>query len=249
MLTKSQINKLGERLRAGTTLDIGLLALLQEFRATFDGPMSAAQAQLKELGLEASSRLKTVNTIIEKLRREKTRLAEMQDIAGLRIVADVDLAWQDAQVDKIVGVFPIARIIDRRANPSHGYRAVHIIATLGEHAVEIQVRTHLQDLWAQAMERLADEAGRAIRYGGAPERRGEDVDRLLKISLEIATIEVAQTELARMRTNLPVAYRAASNQHALRLHQARLATFQTKVRQHERSIRAMLKQLMQGGRP
>jgi ppGpp synthetase/RelA/SpoT-type nucleotidyltranferase len=37
--------------------------------------MFRAQTVLTELGLDATSRLKTTNTIIEKLRRERTRLA------------------------------------------------------------------------------------------------------------------------------------------------------------------------------
>ena len=81
-MTKSQINKLGQKLRTLAELDADTLAQLQEFRASFDEPMFRAQTQIRKLGFEATSRLKTINTIIEKLRREKTRLAEMQDIAG-----------------------------------------------------------------------------------------------------------------------------------------------------------------------
>jgi hypothetical protein len=44
--------------------------------------------------------------------------------------------------------------------------------------VEIQVRTTLQDLWAQAVERLADEVGREIRYGGVPAAHAGTVERL-----------------------------------------------------------------------
>ena len=57
---------------------------------------------------------------------------------------------------------------DRRAVPSHGYRAVHVIVTVDHRLVEIQVRTTLQDLWAQVVERLADQWGRGIRYGDPP---------------------------------------------------------------------------------
>ncbi len=194
-MTKSQINKLGEKLRKAFELDAESLLRLQQVRASYDGPMSAAQTLLRELGFEATSRLKTTNTIIEKLRRERTRLAEMQDIGGLRIVSEVDLTKQDEIVKKIVDAFPLTRVIDRRRRPTHGYRAVHVIATLDERLIEIQVRTQLQDLWAQAMERLADEAGREIRYGGAPQKRGEDVESLLNISHEIAEIEVMFTKL------------------------------------------------------
>jgi ppGpp synthetase/RelA/SpoT-type nucleotidyltranferase len=61
-----------------------------------------------------------------------------------------------------------------------------VIVTLDNHLLEIQVRTLVQDLWAQAMERLADEAGREIRYGGAPQKRAADVENLLNISNEIS---------------------------------------------------------------
>jgi len=94
-MTKSQINKLGQKLRMLGPLDTETLRKLQEFRASFDAPMFRAQTQLKQLGFEATSRLKTINTIIEKPQREKTRLAEMQDIAGLRVVSKADLTEQD----------------------------------------------------------------------------------------------------------------------------------------------------------
>lgn len=74
-MTKSQINRLGERLRAGP-VDDAMLEDLQQFRAGYAGPMVSAQTLIKSaLGLDATARLKTVNTTLEKLRREKTRLS------------------------------------------------------------------------------------------------------------------------------------------------------------------------------
>ena len=249
-MTKSQINKLGEKLRKAFELDAETLWRLQQVRASYDEPMLGAQTLLRELGFEATSRLKTTNTIIEKLRRERTRLSEMQDIGGLRIVSEVDLTKQDEIVKTIVDVFPITRVIDRRSRPTHGYRAVHVIATLAERLIEIQVRTQLQDLWAQAMERLADEAGREIRYGGAPQKRGEDVENLLNISQEIAEIEVMLTKLNQMETWLPQPRRAASMQRELRWHIAEIQSVRANLRGREREIRAMLDALsMRGGAP
>jgi ppGpp synthetase/RelA/SpoT-type nucleotidyltranferase len=43
-----------------------------------------------------------------------------------------------------------------------------VIPRVDGHPIEIQVRTPLQDLWAQTIERLADRVGRAIRYGERP---------------------------------------------------------------------------------
>ena len=59
----------------------------------------------------------------------------MQDIGGLRIVSDMDLDGQDKIVRKIVDAFPVTRVIDRRINPSHGYRALHVIATVDERPI------------------------------------------------------------------------------------------------------------------
>jgi ppGpp synthetase/RelA/SpoT-type nucleotidyltranferase len=55
-------------------------------------------------------------------------------------------------------------VIDRRADPRAGYRAVHVVVRIDGLPVEVQFRTELQHRWAQIFERLADEWGRQIRY-------------------------------------------------------------------------------------
>ena len=246
-MTKSQINKLGERLRKASELDTETLLRLQEFRVLYDKPMSETQTLLRQLGFEATSRLKTTNTIIEKLRREKTRLSEMQDIGGLRIVIEGDLTMQDSVVNRIAGAFPNARVIDRRKRPMHGYRAVHVIATLDERLLEIQIRTELQDLWAQTMERLADIAGREIRYGGAPQRNREDVEKLVNLSHEIAEIEDVFTRLNEMMVGWSPPRRMATMQREVRLHLAKMESFRQNLRGREEEIRVILKTLIPRG--
>jgi hypothetical protein len=167
--TNSRINKLGEQLRREDPPGEQAFAQLQEFRLRYDEPMRQVESILRnELHVEATSRLKTSNTIIEKLRREKTRLHTMQDIAGLRIVRDMTLTEQDALVNLLCAKLPESKIVDRRLKPSFGYRAVHVIVTLDGLPVEIQVRTLLQHYWAQSVEKLADELGRGLRYGEKP---------------------------------------------------------------------------------
>ncbi len=246
-MTKSQINKLGEKLRKTSELDAETLLRLQEFRALYDKPMSEAQKLLREMGFEATSRLKTTNTIIEKLRRERTRLSEMQDIGGVRVVIAGDLTRQDGIVKRIADAFPNARVIDRRRRPTHGYRAVHVIATLDERLLEIQVRTQLQDLWAQTMERLADVAGREIRYGGAPQRNREDVENLLNISHEVAEIEDVFTRLNEMVAGWSPPRRVALMQREVRSHLATMDSFRQNLRGREREIRVLLERLIPRG--
>jgi hypothetical protein len=78
--SKSQIDKLGEQLRKQDLLEEESLRQLQQVRAEYSSPLTQAESALRnELGLRPTSRIKTINTIIEKLKREKTRLSRMQD--------------------------------------------------------------------------------------------------------------------------------------------------------------------------
>ena len=149
--------------------------------------MTAVQARVSEVtGLAATTRLKTRGTIIDKLHREKTNLARMQDIAGVRVVLPqgAALVEQDRAVDQVVDAFGDAEPTDRRLSPSFGYRAVHVVVRDLDYWVEVQVRTHLQDLWGQLVDRLSDAWGRQLRYGEPP----DDADVL--VSGELTRLDV-----------------------------------------------------------
>jgi ppGpp synthetase/RelA/SpoT-type nucleotidyltranferase len=89
----------------------------------------------------------------------------MQDIAGCRVVVP-NIQVQDQVVERLKSALPKADVIDRRKQPSFGYRAVHVVATARNKLVEIQVRTEMQHVWAQMSEQLSDLAGPALKYGG-----------------------------------------------------------------------------------
>jgi ppGpp synthetase/RelA/SpoT-type nucleotidyltranferase len=81
-LPNARIDQLGERLRLDP-VSAEDLVLLQELIAEFDGPMAAVQGRLsQEVSIETTSRLKTRDTLVDKLRRQRTRLSTVQDIAG-----------------------------------------------------------------------------------------------------------------------------------------------------------------------
>ena len=178
--------------------------MLDDYRRLFGEACETVVRKIRELGEAPTARLaKSTLSIVEKLRRESVRLSQMQDISGCRVVV-ADIMQQDQFVASLKTAFPAASVIDRRENPSYGYRAVHVIAEMAGKAVEIQVRSALQHLWAELSEKSSDVLDPTIKYGG-----GSDEWRnfLMKSSEAVAAYErfemlhfdaVASTDVARM---------------------------------------------------
>ena len=104
-----------------------------------------------------------------------------------------DIANQDLVVQSLISLFEDTTVIDRRQQPSHGYRAVHVIARCLNKMIEIQVRTSLQHLWAELSEKLSDVIDPAIKYGGGTKSTQEI---LKKASDLVAGQELIETVLA-----------------------------------------------------
>jgi hypothetical protein len=144
--------------------------MLGDVLLDYDRALAAVASDLRSIGLDPTTRLKTSGTIIDKLRRDSPMdLRHIRDLAGARIVRPMTLDDQDTVAASITELWPASEVIDRRETPSHGYRAVHVVPKIDGCPVEIQLRTRYQDIWAQAMEAWGDIWGRAIRYGGEPE--------------------------------------------------------------------------------
>jgi putative GTP pyrophosphokinase len=165
-LSTAAVDQLGERLRKVLTVED--LRLLDQYRREFRPEYDAVIKSMKEtLGLDASGRpAKSTSAILDKLKRGSMRLSQMQDIAGCRVIVANILA-QDAVVNRLAALFPTVTV-DRRERPSHGYRAVHVITRPTKRPIEIQVRTRLQQLWAELSEKAADKFGIEVKYGGGP---------------------------------------------------------------------------------
>lgn len=197
IVTMAQIDKLGDRLRvnAVTEPDFGLL---DEYRRSFGPSYQEVMWVLREQGrghLEPTGRFpKTPGSIVAKLTREPSiRLTQIQDIAGCRIVVPSlqDQVVGQTMVEVLFSDAP-TRVIDRRDRPSHGYRAIHIVVLVRQRAVEIQLRTALQHLWAELCEKLSDNFGADIKYGGG----SEQIRRLLNTSSQrVAEIELFEQKL------------------------------------------------------
>lgn len=208
-MTKGEFNRLGERLIADEQPAEADLGELARALLAYQEVLERVKGDLRDLGFAPSGRVKTTKTMTDKLRRTKgMELSRVQDLAGARIVVH-NLVAQDAVWERIRDFFVAqgcsCRVVDRREDPRFGYKAVHLVVRVDDLFVEIQVRTELQDTWAQIVERLADLWGRGIRYGEEPENpeatvrsgafvatRREAIELLMVLSDAISTVEEAR---------------------------------------------------------
>ena len=224
-LSKSQIDRLGERLVSDEKPADADLELLRQLLLVRSDQLDRVEARVRErLGIVPTSRVKNTETILEKLRRSGgSGLKSIQDLAGMRIVGAFDRRGQDDLVERLVALFTDSdrapKVVDRRDEPMHGYRAVHVIVFPEGAPIEIQVRTEWQHEWAEFFEKLADTVGRGIRYGEPPTKRGthEEVPGSslrtyfeAEYELRTALVELALI-VARMIDTVEVAEVAAPN--------------------------------------
>jgi len=164
-ISKTQIDRLGDRLKKGSHTESDL-RLLDDYRRSFGESYEVVVRKLRQRSASPTGRLaKSTVSIAEKLRRESLRLSQMQDIAGCRVVV-ADVLEQDRFIASLMTDFPAATVMDRRENPSHGYRAVHVIVEVSGKPIEIQARSSLQHLWAEVSEKSSDVLDPTIKYGG-----------------------------------------------------------------------------------
>jgi putative GTP pyrophosphokinase len=179
LTTKGDIDRLGERLRSAVTADD--LRQLDAYRRSFRTAYVQITTTVKRVvDCEISGRpAKSTTAIIDKLKRGKMRLTQMQDIAGCRMVVG-GVQEQDRVVELLVGALA-GTLYDRREKPSHGYRAVHVVAFYEGVPVEVQVRTQLQHKWAELCEKMSDVFDPALKYGGGDEESRATLDLLSKV--------------------------------------------------------------------
>jgi ppGpp synthetase/RelA/SpoT-type nucleotidyltranferase len=200
-LTKSQIDRLGDRLKKGNITEADL-RLLDLYRRSFTPAYEIVVGTIRQdLALEPTGRpAKSTTSISDKLRRESIRLTQIQDIAGCRLTV-ADIAEQDAVVQSLTNLFEQTAIVDRRQRPSHGYRAVHVVVNSLDKMIEIQVRTSLQHLWAELSEKLSDIVDPAIKYGAG----NENVRKTLTVTSEmVIAMESFETTLAEVKKEIPL---------------------------------------------
>ncbi len=138
-------------------------------------PLSRVAANLREYAgnYEAprvAQRLKKFPTIVDKLLREPTmKLSRMADIGGVRAVLP-DQATAYSIASQLQRNWTITKFRDYAAEPkADGYRALHLINRNHGRLIEVQLRTRLQDVWANSVEIDARRVAPGLKFGAGPQ--------------------------------------------------------------------------------
>jgi putative GTP pyrophosphokinase len=138
--------------------------LIEGWRERHAGPLRNTNANLRHyvrphsVGnakvVSVTQRLKKFSTILDKLNRYPTmRLTAMEDIGGVRAVLPSQVAADDV-ARRLRKNWKVHRYRDYVREPKDsGYRALHLIVVKQGVKIEVQVRTFLQDYWANQVER------------------------------------------------------------------------------------------------
>lgn len=170
MYSSNQLKKLGKRLRDGSrsTED---LAMLTDYKATFDEPLFDLNADLFKLFSQnnipviLSGRSKRIKSLIRKLCRPNNRgmdLSRIDDIVGLRLIVR-DYETQQIAL-RLIEDFSCATKINDYRSGEKPYRAIHVVLKKDSKLVELQIRTCAQHLWAEESESF----GEKTKEGGGP---------------------------------------------------------------------------------
>ncbi len=155
--------------------------IVDTFRAAHQKPLSVTSVGLRQFygtSLKrnppvVSQRLKRFPRIVRKLANMgDSNLARLEDIGGTRAVV-VDFDEQNRLCDHIEKRWrdSIRRRRDYVDEPkSTGYRARHFVIERYDRRIEIQVRTRLQQRWANAIEQADSRHNLSLKDGRGPHR-------------------------------------------------------------------------------
>jgi len=187
-LSRTQYDRAGEVLATTDRDDpqrADAIETVGEWRMSHVFPLEVTKEILSQragcLGSAAlvSQRIKRIESVESKLRRDGTRLTQMQDVGGCRVVIN---GGTTEQISKVVASLQCSqatgehgvlyqRTTDYIASPKDdGYRSIHVIlAYQGPHQeykglkTEIQIRTRIQHMWATSVEICETFTGKNLR--------------------------------------------------------------------------------------
>ncbi|WP_313680048.1 RelA/SpoT domain-containing protein [Corynebacterium stationis] len=206
--SNGDLRRLGEAYKAGKKPDGAIRASIETWyeglgraamvvvRKAIENVIGAQGAHFAVKGI--AQRLKTNETLVQKLNRGTYDLSRMQDYMGVRF--DLDCYHSElVEIGEEVAEILAAASVDVKVEqilefPHNGYRAVHLhLTSRTAGRVEVQLRTLLQAEWANAYEKAGDVVGRSIRYDDEfvveiPAMK-DTVFKLLEISEQIYRME------------------------------------------------------------
>ncbi len=186
--------------------------LIDWWRSLHAKPLTSLSANLRyylkaQGPVVVTQRLKRAPTMIDKLLREPTmKLTQMADIGGCRALLK-DQAAVYAVTKLVRRNWEVERVRDYAAEPKEsGYRAVHLIVRRKGRLIEVQLRTPLQDEWANQVEEDSRRVGRNFKGG---EGQKEVHDYYAVVSELLALREQAVEPDEDLRQRLLTAYETA----------------------------------------
>ncbi|SFX76684.1 RelA/SpoT domain-containing protein [Ruminococcus sp. XPD3002] len=207
--SRSQIIKAGKTIRKD---DISVdekanaITIIDNWRAAHAYPLHVIYMHLRRMGesnkeIIVAERLKRLDSILSKLRRETNMsLWTMQDLGGCRFIVPTieDVYKYAAKYEASKKRHILKEKYDYIENPkSSGYRSVHYVYEYHSDTtdtynrnmlIEIQFRTHLQHLWATAVETMGLFTKNAIKSG----QGDEDVKRFFVLASSLFAIKEKQ---------------------------------------------------------
>lgn len=189
VLTKGEINRLGQRIGASSSVDIDDLNMLQEYRQTFQEPIARVFTFVLNATRKIDKqcivtyRIKRIDTIIEKLHRFSDNpnggmdLSRMWDIAGCRCILN---SFDNKRLYRLLKVIQEeygydCKLNDYVLNPKEsGYRSIHVYVKDKETGkpIEIQIRNVEQHNWATLVEIVDLLYGEKNKENGAKSELG-----------------------------------------------------------------------------
>ena len=165
-MTKSQVKKLGKRIRQSQRDGISIakndIELLQEYRTSFKQDISVVFEEVAKISKDirrdslTAFRIKRIESILSKIRRQPTMsLDNMGDIAGCRIIVHSKAAFSLIK-NKICDLYDVTNVKDYvKAPKKDGYKGYHFYIKSPinkDRQVEIQLRHARNHKWASLVE-------------------------------------------------------------------------------------------------
>jgi ppGpp synthetase/RelA/SpoT-type nucleotidyltranferase len=197
-VSRKALDNLGVRFRDRCE-QVGDRGLIQDYRLFRSEDLSAGFEAISKATSRfpalLSGRLKRTDTLIRKLRREKSmKLTFMDDIVGFRILVASPLVQQ--QVTRALKDSLPTKLVKDYVNapPDSGYQGIHVICQMAKTfpgnetpsnlTYEIQVRTHYQHIWSTTSESM----GEQVKEGGGTETQRAE---LAILGERVRTFELA----------------------------------------------------------